>query len=294
MSPRIFFMSLFPLELSVLDLFFTLMSWLWSINMPQREGRLLAIMFVRTIYSERDKPGAIKHECRKESTHSQFLTEAKYRVLKDVVTEELRLVKLARADDSQVSNVREQAKKTIADYYCVTVRAIEKWAKADKEGSLSPKPRAGRPKKITSPVKRQICAAFNGDKGRSLRGTRTALKKQKLISTGGSAYQTTYTSRLKGTTSVSTAPSLTSVHRVIKEGRKLSIKKRPKLNKENKRIRYDFAKAEMKKTDEERSDNIVAIDDNSPRRSLRFTVSASKSPRSETMAASSCWMPTHP
>jgi hypothetical protein len=104
-------------------------------------------------------------------------------------------------------------------------------------------------------VKNKIIEARNSQNGKSDRAIVSSLKTTELKTKNGKVYETSYNGKKRN------SPSKTSVRRVIKEGKQLSVKKRPKLNAHNKRVRYEFAQRELALTDEERNNNVVAVDE---------------------------------
>lgn len=215
----------------------------------------------------------------KKTPNGVFTTEARARVLLDLLEEENRLMaarvnsRIDGKEDVKKSDltVRETAKESICKHYEIDVRTLHRWCKLNKDGqSLEPKPRSGRPKVVTSPVKKRICEAFNDGNGTSIRGTTSALKKRRLAMPDGTPYRTTYRTKRDGVDEgslqpeskrVRLSPSVATVARVIAEGKTMGVKKRPALTAENKLTRYKFAVAELAKTDEDRNDNTVVIDE---------------------------------
>lgn len=233
---------------------------------------------VKRQYADRDNVNAVPLFC-KSGPLAQFTPAAKATVLLDLAAEESRLLRARVA--AQTNNkelvmksdlfVREEAKRNISNYYNIGIRTLERWSARQKNGeTLEPKPKSGRPPVINSPLKKRICEVFNEANGRSINATTNVLKRQRLQMADNSPYRTTYNKKrdlaenepdrpeIKRTRS---SPSMSSVARVIAEGKTWSIKKRPALTAENKQARYKFAKEELQKTDEERNDNIVCIDE---------------------------------
>lgn len=220
-------------------------------------------MIAKAIYSERNNPKAIQHLCRRNLKSAEFLTEAKHRVLNDILSEELRLTRELLTSNGNSSNISSasicaQAKRSIAEYYGITVRTINNWIEYNKtRPTLSAKHRSGRPNMISHDLKRRICEIFNEESGNTIQTTTETISRQRVTALDGTPYRTTY----KDGDFVSHSPSSTSIWRVINEGKKRTIRPRPKMRLENMLVRYNFARTEMAKSDEERNDNIVAIDE---------------------------------
>jgi hypothetical protein len=214
------------------------------------------------IYSERNNASAVKHLCRNVG-NGEFTSEARQRILTDVSDELARLViepssaasTERRIVEKSELRCKKKAEKAIGAYYGVSTRTLRDWNWKKKTSTLATQKRSGRPKDITSPVKRKICDVFNEENGTSIRATAAKLKKKRVLLRDRTVYETTYSGKKRA------APSKSSVHNVVQEGKILAVKKRPKLNLENRKVRYDYASQQTKLSDAERNDNVVAIDE---------------------------------
>jgi hypothetical protein len=213
-------------------------------------------------YAQRDNIHAHMYPIR-ASSKAHFSGESRLRALKDLCEEESRLLKervsvtkSKRTFSETNIAVREDAQKVIARYYGVSVRTLRDWAAKDRGGKLETQPRSGQPRKVTSPLKRQIVDISNEVNGRSHRAVTAKLKsKVPRPKRGAKPFESKYKGKKRK------SPGKTSVQKVLAEGEKVYLKVRPKLTKENENVRYEYARNEMAKTDEERNNNTVAIDE---------------------------------
>ncbi len=152
-------------------------------------------------------------------------------------------------------NLKTKAKavKEVAEYYGVGERTLWRWIGQD---SLETKPRSGRKKVVTPALKRLIVDTANERNGQSAAMT-TEQVKVKLSKRPRLAaeYKTTY----KGKTRKN--PCKTTVKEVLREGKKRKVAVRPELTSENKKVRLNFAKQQLRLSDSDRNDHVAALDE---------------------------------
>ena len=123
-------------------------------------------------YDQRDNPKTNPMLIR-SSLKAEFSLESKRAVLLDLKTEEVRLQKCG-----ETRAARTHAKNSIAQYYQITVRTLERWNREHSLGDLAPKPKTGRPRTVARdrPAKRRAIETINAENGRRKRATTTKLK----------------------------------------------------------------------------------------------------------------------
>lgn len=160
-----------------------------------------------------------------------------------------RRVLMTRAD----AKVKDATVTEIAAYYSINKATLYRWLSSK---DLETKKRSGRPRQVQPKMERRIVDIRNSKNGQSVRAVSATLAGESVSNqTRASSFSTTYRGKIR------LSPSTSSCQSVLAKGKRYSIKRRPQLTKENKKVRYDFAVEQMSLSDEERNDHVVAIDE---------------------------------
>lgn len=199
---------------------------------------MMNLPIYRPIYAHRMNQDAPMHMIRK-SNNGNVLDEARQMIISDFFC--LVTLKMKNLHSKTQNDLETEVKREISSHYGINQKTLSRILSCyHTNGKVARNPRSGRPSLLTRRTKRKIISCKNEIGGRSIRSTAIALKARKI------SYPLRKTNKKKKYISKST------IHRVIREGKSISIKTKPRLIERDYKQRYDFAKEEMSMTLEQR------------------------------------------
>ena len=148
----------------------------------------------------------------------------------------LKLEKLTAVSERQC---RAAAVKAVAEHYQITERLVRKVVRRFRDGTGShAKARSGRPKKITTVVKRAVRKVYNeiSKSGAAVSGKRLSFAVGDELQREGYEYETVYLD------STRKAPNASSIHRVVKDAFVFGLRPVPPVSEADRRARYDYTR----------------------------------------------------